>query len=302
MKFGAVIVTYNRIDHLKRSIKNYTHQTLLPDRILVVNNASTDGTFEFLEGWKHKNEGVIKQVIHLPENSGGSGGFYTGLKQMQEYEDIDWIWVADDDAYPALDAFEKAKQFIEGMGSEIDDVAAVCGGVGADGRYSDIQRFYLNKSIFGVQEMPIPHKWFKKKIFDIGMYSFVGTFMKRENLIKAGLPRKDFFIYQDDLEHAVRMRKTGRIICNTAIHITHRDNSAPANEVSWRDYYASRNITAMYKDHFDKWSLFCRLCRRVIFASLTLNFKKTKVVLIGIKDGLKGNMGIHPVYKPGWKA
>lgn len=302
MNFGAVIVTYNRIEHLRKTIKLYSEQTVVPKRIVVVDNHSTDGTPDFLKIWLSEAEaGILKEVIYLQENIGGSGGFYTGLKQMQDHDDIDWIWVADDDAYPELDAFEKAESFISEHQSEINDIAAICGACGSDGKYSGIQRFRYKKTLLGIHDMPIPLKWYDKGTFDIDMYSFVGTLLKRENLLKAGLPRKDFFIYQDDLEHSTRMRKTGRIVCTTSIQITHKDNINKTKETTWRDYYASRNIIALYKEHFSKWSLFWRIFRRKLFALSTFRWSYIRLVNEAIKDGLKGSMGIHPVYKPGWK-
>ncbi len=302
MRFGAVIVTYNRIDHLKKTLKLYTDQSLVPCRIIVVDNHSNDGTIEFLKDWeKDQITSTKKEVVYLPENMGGSGGFYHGLKLMQDHDDVEWIWVADDDAYPMLDAFENAGKFLEEHDSEIKDIAAICGVCGYDGKYSNVQRFYYKKTIFGYQDMPIPQKWYDKGTFDIDMYSFVGTIIKRDNLLKAGLPRKDFFIYQDDLEHATRMKKTGRIVCTTTIKITHKDNTPKSNETSWRDYYTSRNIIALYKEHLDKWSLFWRVIRRLFFVIITFRGKKIKIAVNGIADAFKGNMGIHSVYKPGWK-
>ncbi len=303
MKFGAVIVTYNRIDHLEKSIRCYTSQTLKPDLIVVVDNCSTDRTGEFLESWKSEDEGVEKKVITLPSNQGGSGGFYAGMEYVRDREDIDWIWVADDDAYPELSAFEKARNFIDGHTDLMKDTAAICGVCGFDGHVSPIQRSLIKKTIFGIQEFPINESYYQgKDYFEINLYSFVGTIIKRENLIKAGLPNKDFFIYQDDLEHAVRLGKTGKLYCVTDIRIEHKDNVAPSNETSWRDYYASRNLIYMYKVHFDKWSLFWRIVRRRVFALLTLNMSKIGLVNIGIKDGKNGKLGVHSVYKPGWKG
>lgn len=303
MNIGAVIVTYNRIDKLKKSLNLYVNQSYLPKRIVVVDNHSDDGTNEFLKEWLDDTiDGIEKEVISLPENLGGSGGFYSGLDRMLKYEEIEWIWVADDDAFPELDAFENVEKFINDHNSEIDDIAAVCGVCGFDDHYSNIQRFYYKKTILGVQDIPVPMEWYEKGTFDIDMYSFVGAILKRENLLKAGLPRKDFFIYQDDLEHATRMKKTGRIVCTTTIKITHKDNNPSSNDATWRDYYASRNIVALYKEHFSKWSLFWRIVRRKVFVLLTFKTAKIKIVNVAIRDGLKGNMGIHPVYKPGWKA
>lgn len=303
MNFGAVIVTYNRINHLRNTLKLYTQQSLCPTRIVVVDNHSDDGSVDYLKDWEQERvSGVSKEVIYLPENMGGSGGFYEGLKRIQDYEDIDWIWVADDDAYPALDVFEKAKSFIDSHWNEIDEIAAVCGVCSFDGGYSNIQRFRYKKTLLGIQDMPVPSEWYNRGTFDIDMYSFVGTILKRDNLLKAGLPRKDFFIYQDDLEHATRMRKTGRIVCTSTIQISHKDNNPSSNDATWRDYYASRNIVVLYKEHFSKWSLFWRMVRRILFAFLSFKPAKIKIVNVAIKDGLKGHMGIHPLYKPGWKA
>ena len=303
MNFGAVIVTYNRIEHLEKSIRCYTAQTFRPSLIVVVNNCSTDKTADFLASWEKEDEGVEKCVITLPSNQGGSGGFYAGLEYIQKREDIDWIWVADDDAYPKLNSFENAKAFIDNHSDVIEKTAAICGVCGYNGDISPIQRSLLKKTVFGIQEFPIQETYYKgKEYFEINLYSFVGTIMKRVNLLNAGLPNKDFFIYQDDLEHAVRLGKTGKIYCVTNIEIEHKDNVAPSNETSWRDYYASRNLTYMYKEHFDKWSLFWRIFRRRAFALLTLNFSKIRLVNIGIRDGKSGNMGIHSIYKPGWKA
>ena len=103
MNYGVVIVTYNRIEHLKKSLELYTRQTKNPSRIIVVDNHSNDGTIDFLNSWESE---VVKkkkkEVIYLPENLGGSGGFYLGKKKALEL-DVDWIMVADDDAYPNED-------------------------------------------------------------------------------------------------------------------------------------------------------------------------------------------------------
>ena len=277
----------------------YINQSYRPKRLIVVDNCSTDGTIDFLKDWENREEGIYKKVIYLESNQGGSGGFYAGLEDALKYDDIDWIWVADDDAFPSLNAFENAKIFIDNNQELIKKSSAICGVCGFDNHISPIQRSFLKKTVFGIQEFPIKEKYYKgKDYFKINLYSFVGTIMKKENLKQAGLPRKDFFIYQDDLEHSVRMGKTGDIYCVTSIKIEHKDNVAPKNITSWRDYYASRNLTVMYKEHFGKWSLFCRIIRRKLFAFITLNYSKFKLVNLAIKDGKEGRMGIHPVYKP----
>lgn len=82
---GVVIVTYNRLNKLKRTLSSYSSQKLLPKYILVVNNASTDGTDAFLSEWKLQNNQhdiVAKYVINLSENREEVAAFTLGRKKQ----------------------------------------------------------------------------------------------------------------------------------------------------------------------------------------------------------------------------
>ena len=78
----AVIVTYNRKDLLKESIEALCGQTR-PSDIMVVDNASTDGTEEMVREImasmpEHSEHGKI--IYHnMGENLGGAGGFSFGV-------------------------------------------------------------------------------------------------------------------------------------------------------------------------------------------------------------------------------
>ena len=56
-KIISVIVTYNRINLLKECITAILSSTVVPD-ILVVNNASTDGTKEYLDEIIKNNKNI----------------------------------------------------------------------------------------------------------------------------------------------------------------------------------------------------------------------------------------------------
>ncbi len=300
---GVVLVTFNRLEELKKAIPCYENQTLSPVSLIVVDNCSTDGTVEFLKDWEKKDSSIEKSVIYLPENRGGSGGFYAGLKEAGAREDLDWIWVADDDAFPEWNDFEKAARFMERNPKLMEEVAAVSGMCEYEGRVASVQRARFKKTIFGKHEVPIPNKEYRtKEYFDIDLYSFVGTIMRRTALLKAGLPREDFFIYQDDYEHAMRMKQQGRLLCVPEILIHHKDNYLYNRGVSWRDYYATRNIVILYKNYLDKKSLNLRILRRLLAAYSSGNSLKIKVIKEAIEDGKAEKTGLHPVYRPGWKV
>lgn len=91
MNNAVVIVTYNRLELLKECLACVCRQTIPFSRIIVVDNHSTDGTRDYLEGRedtyvfhvtdKKPDEKVIKigedkkiWVLEEAENLGGAGG------------------------------------------------------------------------------------------------------------------------------------------------------------------------------------------------------------------------------------
>ena len=75
MNVIAVVVTYNRLELLKRNLSCLRRQTVPLTTLVVVDNGSTDGTGV----WLDEQEDV--KTIHQT-NVGGSGGFYTGMETM----------------------------------------------------------------------------------------------------------------------------------------------------------------------------------------------------------------------------
>ena len=69
-KIVAVVVTYNRLQKLQKCIGRLLVSQEACD-VIVVNNASTDGTAEWLESVS--GEGVT--VLNSETNIGGAGGF-----------------------------------------------------------------------------------------------------------------------------------------------------------------------------------------------------------------------------------
>jgi GT2 family glycosyltransferase len=99
MEIAVCIVTYNRLELLKRCILAIENQTIKPSKIFVINNSSTDGTSEWLES--------MKNLTHFTQpNEGGALGFKKAIEISLNY-DVDAVWLMDDDGYPQNDALEK---------------------------------------------------------------------------------------------------------------------------------------------------------------------------------------------------
>ena len=295
---AAVIVTYNRLEKLKIALEAYEKQTLLPKFIIVVNNCSSDGTKEYLQEWLKKHSKLHKIVINTKENLGGSGGFYLGQKQASEL-DVDWIYLADDDAYPESKYFEKVKYFLEH--SRKDNISAVCGKV-RENNNDKGHCAYLKKWSTSVY-IGLQKRDYNKRILEVDATSYIGVFINKKILLNAGFANKDYFIWQDDIEHFFRLSQYGKIICLTDAIIIH-DATAEHFELSWKYYYLYRNRIDLIKKHLplQAFVLIPIIIAKAILCPLKgKSFVEQKLRLIAIKDGIFGNLGKHPIYKPGWK-
>lgn len=302
MNIGAVVVTFNRLDKLKLSLRKFEEQIQLPSYIIVVDNASTDGTAEYLEDWEQESSGYEKIVITMDSNMGGSGGFHAGLKKGLEL-DADWIWVSDDDAFPQEDALKQASDYLETQ-ENIGAISAICGKVIKNGEM-DIShgKTYYKKGI-RICESIIPMEMYARKEFEMSTFTYVGTIMNKSKLLQAGLPNKDYFIYWDDLEHGLRMGKIGKIICVPAIVAYH--NVGAENEgINWKLYYAYRNMIDAYHKHFKGpcYDYFClKIWIKIILNRLTgKKMVKINILQAAFFDARHRRFGLHPVYRPGWK-
>lgn len=307
MSIGVVLVTFNRIDKLKIALKAYESQSFKPKYILVVNNNSNDGTREFLEEWKNIKSDYERIVLNLDYNTGGSGGFYAGLKESIK-TDADWVWVADDDAYPKKDAFEIANDYIEK--NDINNISALCGTVlKSDGKTIDFshRRNICTMPLYRIKQPYSKNKDYKKNEFEINAFSYVGTLINMEKLRKTELTKKDYFIYFDDTEHSYRLSKIGKIICIPAIKVIHDAPHSDMKEiVKWKLYYLVRNTLDFIHCNFDE-KYFKVACYEVPFkfkiAVLLYGKNKKygfKMINEAVKDAKSKKTGLHEIYRPGW--
>lgn len=100
---AVVLVTFNRLELLKKSINSVLSQTTPVKKIFIINNHSTDGTENYLKGYQNDNR---FKVINLKENLGGAGGFSAGLKAAYGDGPYDYYWIMDDDTLPEPDALK----------------------------------------------------------------------------------------------------------------------------------------------------------------------------------------------------
>jgi rhamnopyranosyl-N-acetylglucosaminyl-diphospho-decaprenol beta-1,3/1,4-galactofuranosyltransferase len=291
----AVVVTYNRKILLLQCINALLSQTISCD-IVLVDNASTDGTVEALrESGLLANERL--HFLSLKENLGGAAGFSRGLQYAMN-KGWEWLWLMDDDAMPEPDALEKlcisgiAPSSVYGSVAVFHDNGQkkLCSPAGAVHRKNEGYIEYLD---------------LLSPVEEVAGIPFLGFFIHRSMVERIGLPRDDFFIYWDDLEYSERVKKHGgklmlvrdSVIVHPVPQITTFRYGplkiAYRSLPPWKIYYEVRNkiITAKEYMGFSLWSktlpgvifrLVFSLCKEKNRAGYLKAFAK------GISDGLVG--------------
>ena len=210
--------------------------------IIVINNASTDGTAEWLDLAAARHECI--RVVHSPENRGGAGGFAMGIREAAGLG-AEAVWLMDDDTIPHPDALER----LLGATSVAPNVGFVCSKVICpDGlpHCMNVPGFAVSRSCryepvnrFSTQDVPA---------FAINMASFVSVLIDMEAVRKVGLPIEEFFIWGDDIEYTMRIRRAGflGLYVDNSVVVHKTENYFPhpdlaPEKTAWKFYYQARN-------------------------------------------------------------
>ena len=299
MKIDVVVVTYNRLEKLKHALSCYEKQAEYINNLIVVNNNSSDGTRDFLLDWRDKAGGCKKTVLNLESNIGGAGGFAAGQEQALK-EGVDWVHVADDDAYIDNNYFDRFTNFINNNNEKL---CAVCSSVyNMDKTIDYAHRSFVKISKWTFHIIQSTNADYSQNSFYIDLFSYVGTFLNANAMKKFGICDERFFIYADDSEHSMRLSQYGRIVCLPSLTIYH-DSGEKTDKLislmSWRDYYYARNNILLIKKrsvmaafHFSLSLLRNSLSKK--------DFRCNRLIFTAIINGWRGKRGIHSVYKPGY--
>lgn len=310
MKICAVIVTFNRLEKLKKALECYDAQTFKPQFILVVNNCSTDGTETFLSEWEtagKRNKTDIENlryVINTEQNIGGSGGFYVGMQKAIELG-AEWVWVADDDAYPRQDAMAKLNKYYEALpDTEKSRIAALCAAVYNQGRIHFGHRNHVTTTFLKVKIRESKEDEYDNPAFEFNMLSYVGSCIKTSVLKEVGLDEKDYFIYRDDQEHSLRLNKVGKLICVTGSIVDHDTLPFDENVVNWGKFYFKRNMLLMLRKNFPFRYFLMKYLKGVVCDTSIFSRKDRELremYKAAYHDALLNRKGLHDIYRPGWE-
>lgn len=249
-KVAAVVVTYNRVQKLGRVLESILAQTRAVDRLIVIDNASTDSTPESLLVY---SDDPRVEVVRLESNTGGAGGFSAGMERAYEWG-ADWVWIMDDDCYTEKTALEK---LLAGH-SEAEQA------LGRKVPYSCSLVRYTDGSICEMNNAGATWDWGRlivqgQRSVLITNCSFVSVLIPRRSIAKYGLPLVEYFIWFDDMEYTLRISAEGpgvQILDSLVTHDMPENrgvNFGDMNPVNaWKFFYGARNESSYRWHHDDK--------------------------------------------------
>lgn len=294
-----IVVTFNRKDLLLRNIVAARLQSV-PVDILIFDNHSMDGTFEYL----CEKEVLPAENItyHYAEsNCGGAGGFSEGLKIAYEMG-YSFFWLMDDDGYC----------YNENTLSNL-----------LDRKPDDTDAFIMNSTVICSDEKELTFGFpeietYEKLVFasENGVFKgyinpFNGTLISKGCIDKIGFPIGEFFLYGDEHEYMLRALKNGikveTVIDSLYYHPVNRPIEykkvgrylVPVkSEPVWKSFCDARNSIYISKRYESKKMLLIRAyC--LVMAAVIKPEKKLRYLhysLLGINDGLKGNLSRKPMF------
>ncbi|VUD56656.1 Galactofuranosyltransferase GlfT1 [Thalassocella blandensis] len=210
----AVIVTFNRVNLLKRALTHIENQEVKPDRIVLVDNHSDDGTQDFCKEYlslqdlnnesfesqyvSYQMDGNLNDIgcnyLRTSRNGGGALGFYLGSKYAVDVLEAEAVWLMDDDGYPQNQCLKELLNVDESFSASLvvdeSNNENLSFGFGALHRVKDFSGLEVVKGYAN---------------------PYNSILLRREAFIDAGFPREDFFIYGDENEFQQRLKRCGHV-------------------------------------------------------------------------------------------
>ena len=280
MSVAAIVVTYNRLGMLRRWLSDLKGQTRPVQEIIVVDNASEDGTEAAM-----LQEFPWVTYVRMSENVGPGGAWAAGM-QVAYQHGHQGFWLFNDDSFPLPDTLDQMFDYGARLNDEVGILAPV----------SDLG----GPTYWGIHWKGRPVRCRQSEsagpVFVDGV-TFSGSLVFRSVVDSIGYPRSDLFFMFEEYEYCLRARQAGfQIAVLPDVTITHLTAGSSGFSPPWRGYYQSRNHLAIALERHSVRDLFwwavvqSKYCVGTILY-LDCKFLRVKLRLMGARDGWRGRLG-----------
>lgn len=219
-RLTAVVLSHNSLPTLKEVVDAVAGQRSRPDRLIVVDNASSDGSVDYLERLQQSGDA---DVLFLDENVGVGSGHNAGWRAAMQVPGCEFIWALEHDSTPTPSCLEL---LLETATSHPEKAR-----IGTVVPRQDLP------GAPAVRE-PRPVRRGRRMTFNASLLSV-------QAIREAGLLREDFFVGQEDREYALRLIDAGFLVLHDLRAVVrHRNLGRRRRGIKpgvARTYYGTRN-------------------------------------------------------------
>ncbi|MCX6250387.1 MAG: glycosyltransferase family 2 protein [Bacteroidetes bacterium] len=298
-KVAVLLVVTNEAHHMKTHFNSLKNQTYKNISVYVTDNNSKDNSVELIrELYPEAN------INSFSENTGFARG--NNIAAKHAYDDgADYLFILNPDIELDPECIEQLVLFSE-QNKQIGLVAPVMFyGLEKKSKniiqsYDDHVNFYTSGShsphaelVFNADTIPV--------IIETSMTGGGITFMKREVYQKIGLFEESYFIYNDEIDLAYRVKKAGyKMFATHRAKVWHHHNWSQKNKIQHRlmYYYMTRNRFLYFKQyHLYSYLLYNIMLEiflmplKIRWALRTSDLRFLRFYYLGIVRGIAGEKG-----------
>lgn len=306
-KVAIVMINYNGLADTQEALISLGKITYHNYSIVLVDNNSTGDDVEILGERMAKRFGNKLRIIKNSENYGFTGGNNIGIKYAMKHINPDYILLLSNDTI--VDP-KFLTELVNTVGRH-KQVGAVVATICLYQKPHRIESTGLGVNMWRGQSYRL--NWMRRnnkqsdKVREVTVASTNAFLIPKAIIEKVGLFDEDYFIYHDDVDYCLRIRKAGYVVLYAPKAIIwHKVGAATRKRTGMAYYYLARNNFRFMRKHATKWQYRCFL---VYFFSFHLwlmtavylaYFRQPKVVsgyYRGVRDGLCNVRGINKLYR-----
>ena len=292
---AAVFASYNRREIALECVRRLRAQTRLPDRVVVADNASSDGSADALRafGWD------ALEVLETGGNFGNAGAVQRAMDHAFA-NGADAVWILDDDSWPRPGALAA---MLDGWNPEV-----VCHPLQEDpktGRFTwplqVVTREGAVKLVWETKELPAA-----ARVRSRGVWT--GALISKRVREATGPVNGDLFIRGEDEEYPWRIERAG--FATEAVAAAVMDHPGPPEVVrwslfgknlmlepglvDWKLYYKVRNMVWLKRRQSGRLGALLMALAYIAGVLRVDGAHRLPLLSLAVRDGWRSRLGRNP--------
>lgn len=229
-KVAVVVLNYRGKNCLKDCLASLENLDFLEKEIIVVDNASRDGSLE-------EAERLFPHFVFVrhEENVGFAKGMNAGIRRALA-NGADYVWLFNNDA----EADEKSLKFLVNVAEKNPQAGLLSPVVtGKDGKRTWFAEGRINPARMRTEHAPANPRKLSEECYESEYLSGCALLVRKEVIKKIGFLDEDFFLYYEDADYSLRARQAGfTLLVVPAARVRHNEQSTESYQKVYHLVYS----------------------------------------------------------------